>query len=249
MLHTCRYLAATHANSIASPTFKTIKHTVNTSTPELIVLEGFSNNNNDLSPKWFLNRVGRCKKSEFKKCGEPTYAAMIAHENGIPFVGGEPSDIEIYHDLKHYGYQEIDILGFYLLRQIPQLKRLGKLKTNGFQSQGESLLANFASDFNFKSSPSFATFLRWYNSHRLGDKEYLDFTTMDVAPSDYDGASYFQKMSARIGVTRERFINTVLNDALKNYSNILIIYGAGHLVKSRKVYEKAFGQSENLKVF
>ena len=165
------YIAADHENSITSRTFKTIKKVISESSPKFVVLEGFPYKG-ETSPEWYLNHSKRCEKSKFQKCGEPSYAAMLANKNSIPFAGGEPTDVEIFEELLNSGYGELDAVGFYLLRQIPQLRRQKKLKPNDFKRQSEKYMSIFVKRFGFKNHFSFEDFKTWYLSKSKMKKNF-----------------------------------------------------------------------------
>ncbi len=241
------YIAVEHANSLQSKTFKTIKDVITKEKPRFIVLEGFSNKD-EINPQWFLDYSDKCEKSQFKNCGEPAYAAMLADRETIPFAGGEPTDIEVFNDLVSHGFFHIDAVSFYLLRQIPQLKRQHKLKRDNFNNQAQRYLNHFSSDFGQKDFIRFEEFEKWFTRHSKSQKNYLEITSQDVAPIKNQDSTFFNKISATISLTREKFLNQVIETKLNEYSKVLVIYGGGHLVKSRKVYEKYFGPSEDRQV-
>ena len=82
------------------------------------------------------------------------------------------------------------------------------------------------------------------------EEKFLDFTTDDVAPISIMDSTYFHKISSTISLAREKFLNDLIENKLNKYSKVLVIYGGGHLVKSRFVYESHFfSQSKNNQPF
>ena len=241
------YIAANHSNDIESATFKTIKKAMDELSPEVIILEGFSSDEG-INPKGMIRHGERCLKSKFSNCGEPAYAIHLANQLEIPFIGAEPSDLAIMKEMVNKGYTVLDIAGFYLLRQIPQLKRQGKLKSlKDFPEQAESSLRSNSKRLGLKTNISFSSFKSWYNDNNKTNKSFYDFDSNDAAPIQ-DG-SYFQQISSKIGFVRENGINKIIEEKVHEYSNVLVVYGAGHLVKSRKLYEDYFGKAKHIKWF
>ena len=242
------YIAVEHANSLQSKTFKTIRDTITIEKPNFIILEGFSYNN-EITPGWFLKYSRKCKESQFTKCGEPSYAAILAEQGDIPFAGGEPTDKEVFNDLRVHGFNHLDAVSFYLLRQIPQLRRQQKLEEDNFKEQGQRYLDNFSKGFGQEDVITFEEFEQWYAHHTKNQRPYLEIRSQDVAPIQNQNSTFLHKISATISLTREKFLNHIIEDKLKKYSKVLVIYGGGHLVKSRKVYEDYFGLSKNKQLY
>ncbi len=115
------------------------------------------------------------------------------------------------------------------------------------KDQGPKYLENFSKDFGFYKTVTFSEFKEWYRKY--GPRELLNLKSGDMAPVIHAKSTKLNIISSKTGVIREEYINTILKKYLKEKNNILIIYGAGHLVKSRKVYEDFFGPSENKKLY
>ncbi len=242
------FVAADHENSMDSKTFKTIEQVILKEKPDFLILEGFQNNE-EVSPQWYIDYANKCSTSRFRKCGEPSYAAFIANQKNIPFAGGEIKDTMILKGLNEIGFQEIDVVGFYLLRMIPQLKKQKKIDITNQISQISKYLTRFSNNLNTPNIVTFNQFKEWYELHSSLKRSYLDLGSMDVAPINGSAGTYFQKISAHIGMIRERYLVQLIDKSLKKYNKVLVIYGAGHLVKSRRVYENTFGSSVDTKLY
>jgi len=241
------YIAANHINSLSSPTFKTIKKAIHHFSPSIIILEGFSSDQG-ISPEKMVIHSDSCYQSQFSDCSESAYAIHLAQKSKISFIGAEPSDKLIMKEMIKKNYTGLDIAGFYLLRQIPQLRRQARLKSiELFPEQAESYLKSFSKHLGKEGKINYDLFLSWYKDHNKTKKSFYSFDSSDAAPIQ-DG-SYFQQISSEIGFVREKAINQIIEEKIHEYSNVLVIYGAGHLVKSRKLYEDYFGKAEHIKWF
>ena len=82
-----------------------------------MIVEGFPNDEG-ASPQHmvkFSASVGGTPQDS-----EPYYAIRLSQNNGVDFVGGEPTDFDILDKFKAEGLTVKDLMGFYFLRKIPQ---------------------------------------------------------------------------------------------------------------------------------
>ena len=56
-------------------------------------------------------------------------------------------------------------------------------------------------------------------------------------------------MSYQVGEVREHHIARMIEARVNEYQHVMIVYGAGHLVKERAALEKAFGTAKNFKFY
>ena len=122
------YVASEHVsaekypNLLDHPTLKTIETLFADYKPEVVIVEGFDTGT-ELSPKSILKKADECEQSKYRGCGEYFYAINMARKIGAAYITGEPKNIEIRIQIIREGYTAHDLLGFYLVRQIPQYKR------------------------------------------------------------------------------------------------------------------------------
>ena len=243
------YIAAKHTSNIKSPTFKTIKESLSKFNPQLVILEGFETEPNEHSPKGYIKYAIKCSKVKFRNCGEPSYSAYLSNQKNIPFIGAEPPDKTIYEHLKTKGYRPQDLVGYYLVRQIPQLKRQNKLNKNNFQKTADKLLNIFLNDIESSQSFEFSEFKAWYKEKSGNHFDINKIKSNDLAPIVSTEATYFNKTSALIGEVREKHILKKISQGLKSYDRVLIVYGAGHHVQQKKVLLKMINQPKYEKPF
>lgn len=192
-----RYLAAKHSNSVESPTFKTIKTTLRLFKPNIIIIEGFSRSRG-ISPQFFIDYTKRCKQDSFTKCGESSYAIDLSRPLQIPFVGGEPSDKNIYNEVKTKGYTANDLLGFYTLRQIPQWKRLSKLQNN-LQHQINQYINYEAKNMSVNTHFNYLEFERWYKLKSGKDFNIDSIVSSMTAPRADNKDNFFKPSQVTLG--------------------------------------------------
>lgn len=113
------YLASAHSNDVNSPTLKLVSRLFIEHRFNVLMVEPFPHSKG-ISPPIYLQLARNGYHGEFILGGEAALAVLLANEKKIPFFGGEPNDHDIFTALKELGYSGLDVIGFYVARQIPQ---------------------------------------------------------------------------------------------------------------------------------
>ena len=90
-----------------------------------------------------------------------------------------------------------------------------------------------------KECPGLSDILRWYKN-KLDKELSIDVSTEEVAPL-IDGKLLTQKISADVGFIRDHFTLQIIEQLLKQYKKVLVVYGAGHFITLRQSLDAAFG--------
>jgi hypothetical protein len=160
---------------------------------------------------------------------------------------GEPYESDILEFLKAEGFTLEDLLGFYVTRQIPEWKRSGQWKKENMGQIIQDLLTSYQQRFGNRISFNFKEFTSWYASHVKSPKSYSDINVEDVGPYWDPSATYLQKISGLIGIVRDRTIVLTIAGALREHSNVLVVYGASHLLTQLPALEDILGHPGNIK--
>jgi hypothetical protein len=242
------YVAGDHVYGVENATIRTLEKAFREFEPQAVVAEGFGSG--EASDPSFLEEVLRCARPPWDQCSERDYAVFLAHRAGIPFAGGEPDDVDILHALKEAGRSVDDMLGFYLLRSIPGWRRGGMRDAAAFEREAERFLRRLSVRLG---GPGFRfglpDFLRWFERHNAAGKPLLEITEWDAGPRDGPEASFFNAICRATELPRERSVLGRIAAALDRHDRALVIYGSGHLVKSRKALEAMLGKSVDSKPF
>lgn len=233
------YINASHVTGIKNPTCETVRKAIQTYKPQLVIIEGIPTEDG-VSPPSYVDYVNRKERPQNFPLGEPAYAAFLAIQNQIPFIGGEPSEETIHTFMAAEGYSARDLMAFYALRLIPQYRQLGKTIDEIFPQIAGDV------DFSFNNVTENETLkldelAAWYNQHRGSSGDLWTINTENFAPYSSSDASYFQSLNHKIGIVREQHIDTLIADSLINNDRVLVVYGDGHLVKSGPVFENMLG--------
>lgn len=243
--HQLYYVAATHERGPENDTFKTIRAVMQQAKPQAVIVEGLETERG-ISPAFYRQHAERHAAMHFTACAEPEYAAHQAMQAGVPFIGGEPSDTQLFAQMEAKGYYTKDVAAFYLLRNIPRWVKHDGITAENFDAKAQDYLDHLRVYVEQPTPPdqrlSVAEFKAWYAEHNdCPERSYLQVDTQHLAPVRSQFASYFERMSADTGEIRERHLDTQIADAVSTYGTVLVVYGGGHLVQSRKVFERMFG--------
>ena len=148
------YIAGKHAKSSEDKVFQIIETQMRIFKPQTIILEGFSPS----MPEARMREMAQKCAPDFVKCGEKYQAIHLAYKS-TKLISGEPSEKDIVKGAFAKGYSSSDILYFYLVRQIPQMRRQGELKKSQFNKKAEKLLKRWSkiiqiSNFDFRAKSS-----------------------------------------------------------------------------------------------
>lgn len=230
------------------PTLKTIKKLFQDAKPGVVIVEGI-NTGNELSPKSILPFAERCKAFGYKGCGESIFAINAAREANSEYITGEPRDAEILQRLREFGYQTEDLMGFYMIREIPQLKRQGHFDGKNFEAILEKHLSNIRTQLGFSGKFGPDEFAVWYAKNMRAPKDFRDIGNADAAPHGGKNASYVQKISNRVTWLRDVRIVETIENMLNRFDVVLVVYGGSHLITQQPTLIESLGQPRYFKIF
>jgi hypothetical protein len=235
--HSLLYIAADHTFKEKSETFKMIRQSFKYFTPDRVIVEGVPRdiNLNELRPY-----LSECWVKKTRKCGEPLYTTYLAQKKNIPVVGGEPVDEDIVLALEGDISRE-ELAYFYTLRQMNQMKRQEEVNILNFDEKIGRQLARNIRKLKIEKNIKVQNFKNYF-AQKMGRPYNLkNIQNEELAP--LKKGSWFQVISYKVGVIREREIIETIEDQINLGQKVLIVYGSGHLVKSRKILEGMFGRS------
>lgn len=243
---TLRYVSVNHVSGVDNAVCATIADAIRSDPPQLVIVEGFETGKG-YSPAEYI--------AYFPKAGgtyvsEQLFAAHLAHQKDIPFLGGEAAPSAILHALNAEGYSAQDYMGIYLLALIPALRAEAEGRGDPLD---ESRFAENADVF-FQQCPDFAgiptaarldyaQFKRWYERHRENDAHFLTVEHEDFNPYNTADATYFQKLFHVMTRAREAHLDRIIVEALNAYDHVMVVYGSGHHLRSEKLFQSLFGQA------
>ncbi len=221
------FLAADHERELESKTHGMIAAEMDSFRPKMVVIEGVESAAG-VNPERVLNFL----MSSPKQMTEGSFAAKLAMEQGALFMGGEVTSREIKEHFKYDSvYNLKDLVGFLLLRSMAAFNESKPDLSLGEAMQRVYSYITLDYGFNEKELLSEGEFLEWANT-ALGHKfSYKDLSTDDVAPYCEADAIKSQLINCEVNKLRNSHLVSVVHEALRTYSKVLVVYGAGHLTQ------------------
>lgn len=241
------FVAAKHQNGAEGSTCRTIRDAFKKKFNFLIV-EGvaFSTINNPQD----INFVKQCKDNNFKNCGEDTCAVAEALSANTPFSYAEPDDLMIKEKIKLMGYTEEEMAFLYALRFIPEIRRMNINDIDGIKNRLQKYLKNLSTKrLNLASDMTLDNFEKIHKEKYNSPINYLEIDTNTTSPQIDQNPSWANILASKIGRIRNEFILKMIQDRLNQYHDVIVVYGAGHLVELRPALESMLGQSSDFKLF
>ncbi|MBI3547643.1 MAG: hypothetical protein HY078_01190 [Elusimicrobia bacterium] len=240
------YAASRHSTEWASPTLRNVRALFDKVRFDAALIEG-TRAELGTNPAGRLAEYRADEKAStdkgFYKGSEPGLTAILASKRGIAFRGAEPSDREIHSQLFSNGYLLEDVLCFYTLRQIPQLQRERAFESKSFEQVYPELMSRWSKRYEVTSEqlPSLARLNAWHREKTGAAFDLSTYTKDSEAVAPLAGGTYVQRLSAEIGMIRDRFIVREIARALNDYDTVLVVFGHSHLATQRRALEAMMG--------
>ncbi len=232
------YLAAHHENKTNSKTLELVKLLIESKPIQAIIIEPISFAEG-ISPQFYIDYSRKGLNGDFVEGGESAWAVLKAQEKSIPFFGGEPTHQMIFEGLIQAGYTELDVIGFFLIRQIPQWKRQKQTDSVKLEEFAPDYIKNSCRKIRLKKCPTFFAVKKWYKD--INNKDLTSQVNKEDAAPYLDSRIFTQRISGTIGRIRDMYTVDVIEKILVEYKTVLVIYGASHFMTTSPVFEKALG--------
>jgi len=238
------FIGARHEERVDSPTFRMIADAYASFDIKHTIVEGVPTSRGP-NPKAIIDYASREPRDGRLEGGELAAAVLGALKEGAQFQGGEPDDAELKDRLLAQGLKQEDLLGFYVLRSIPQWIRERKIKDAGdprLRDLVEAELARSRSLLGLGSAivPGYDVWARWYenlNGRPIGSA----FVTEEVGPL-YDGEFSSNKIAYAISRARGAHLHEQIITQLAASDTLLVVFGGSHLMIQRPALDAAVGR-------
>jgi hypothetical protein len=232
------YLAATHETSLDSPTLKLVDKLFKEHHFEILLVEPFPHSAGQ-SPAWAVKEAKQGIRGNFILGGEAALAVVRADAKKISFFGGEPDHHLIYQSLRSRGYTDQDIVGFYLVRQIPQWLREKQDQNGLLERNAPHFIKNYCKEFPVTPCPNLRELRAWFKA-KMNRELGADIINAEVDPIA-DGKLLTQRMASAVSDVRDKYTLNIIEDLLREYKQVAVVYGSGHFVTLRKSLDAALG--------
>lgn len=237
------FVGALHENQTDSATFRMINDAYTGFEVDVVIAEGYPTSKGANPPR-LMEYAREEARNGYQEGGEsvPTIAGAV--QEGAQVWGGEPDDIEIKRQVLGRGFSEEDVLGYYILRVIPQWIRERRIDHAGderLQALVDQELPRARGALALESAalPDFAAWASWYqatNSKPIA----ADFATEEVGPLQ-NGSFRSNMLAAEVSRARDVFLHELVIGHLQAGKTVLVVFGGSHLMIQRPALDAALG--------
>jgi hypothetical protein len=240
------FVAAKHANRDDSLTFRLIRDAYAAFEIDTVIAEGFATSRGANPPSVFeYASKSAVRPDGFVEGGETVPTVLGARQENATLWGGEPDDLVIRARILANGFSAEDLLGFYVLRNIPQWIGERQIEHAGdprLQSLVVAALSRNRLTLALPGTvlPDFAKWTAWYqalNQRPIG----ADFVTEEVGPLA-DGRFGTNRIAYAISRERDAYLHELIIAHLSDRETVLVVFGASHLMIHRPALDAVLGQ-------
>ncbi len=243
------YVAAAHSNEPESATFRLVRAVFAQRPIDFAIVEGFPDGFGT-SPVRMIEYARQTQDT--REDGEDLLAVRLAVASGAGFSGGEPMDADVLRAVTSSGMSAADLFGFYVLRQIEQWEREGRISgpgDPGLAKQIELVAAEFETNTGVPVADlsAVATLDGWMSWYRAANGVGYEqgYRHEDAYPSGANTRAT-NRMSDEVNDARDRYVISVIARALRTHDTVLVVYGASHNVVETPALEAAYGAPKRL---
>jgi hypothetical protein len=225
------FIGVQHESDPASSTHRLIASAFGVFTPPVVVVEGVPTSWG-YSPDRLLQIADEKPDAQGLLPSGETFPAVIgAIKARSNLLGGEPDDKDVRRIATRFGVSDQDLLGFYVLRVVPQW--VSQKKFVDLKSSSATDLINRQLDRSRKDLGLQADLLegadgwrRWRLLRNQGANPNI--VDMEEAGPLADGAWPTNQIAASISRARDAHLYEVIKQQLNKYGSVMVVYGGSH---------------------
>jgi hypothetical protein len=240
------FIGAQHENQNDSLTFQMIRDGYASFKFDTVIAEGFPMSWG-VNPARIFDYVSKNTTAAdgFVEGGETVPTVLGAREQAARLIGGEPDDPEVKRLVAIDGITDRDLLGFYVLRNLPQWiseRELNHAADPRLQHLVEKALARRREKLQVPATtlPDYATWRTWYEKTN-GRPLTVDFNTEEVGPLS-DGRFGTNKIAYAVSKARDAYLHRLIVDHLNANESVLVVFGGSHLLIHRPALDTVLGR-------
>jgi hypothetical protein len=237
------FVGAKHENDIASPTFRMISDAYAGFDIDVVIAEGYPTSRG-ANPLRLMEYATEAHQNGFQEGGESVPTVVGAIKEGAELWGGEPEDADLKSRVLAQGFSAEDILGYYVLRVIPQWIRERKVENAGdagLRALVEEELRRQRAFLRLEETilPNYDSWARWYQGLNAKPIDST-FTTEEAGPLQ-DGTFGTNKIAAAVSRARDTYLHELIIQHLQAGKSVLAVFGGSHLMIQRPAFDAALG--------
>ncbi len=239
------FVAAQHENAVNSATFRLIDRAFTLWPVRSVVVEGSSAALGP-NPRELMEIATRSRPNPVVDAdGETSPAIRNAIKAGASIYGGEADDLAVRDFARNAGIKDVDLLGYYILRVIPQWVRDGSIAGPADPRLIHLVnrqRARSAAELGIASTvmPEFADFESWYQ--RTNRKPLAAGVDQEEAGPLVDGPWQTNRVGAAVSRARDASLVKQIADRLNKDGSVLVVFGASHAMIDKPALDFMLGR-------
>lgn len=236
------FVAVNHSFTLQNKNTEAISKTFEQLRPAIVVIEGFPTLMG-ISPEPIKTaaRMRMFPDADAYARSESAYAAGLAMQRDIPFIGGEPTDKETLQHLVTKGYSKDEVALAFLSRELSQSLRaktwlLGD--ESAFSVVFEQVRAVYTRTFG-DGLMTLSQYRGWYRAYFYIDPVSDPRLAMQFAP---DSATRIGQLFGDSMRYRDQHIAGVIAELLGSHRRVLVVYGRSHWTTQAALLQTRYGR-------
>jgi hypothetical protein len=237
------FVAVEHGNTTGSATFDLIDKSLRLWPIRSIIIEGTSASLG-ADPPELRTIANKRSPGAYDPDGETGPAARTARAIGARLYGGEADDLAVRAAVRRAGISDVDLLGFFVLRVIPQWAR-----DRSISAPDDSRLERLVDDelgrsraalaLPSSSMPDFEAFSDWYQ--RMNGKPLKNGVEQEEAGPLADGRWATNRVGAAVSRARDEHLLRQIAERLNKDGSIAVVFGGSHAVIVKPALDTMLG--------
>ena len=237
-------VAVQHDNDPASATFRLVRSAFEIWPVDSLIVEGAASDAGANFPGLMALADETLDASGQQPGGETVPALQSARRGGGEVWGGEANDRDVLRLAQANGAKQADVLGFYVLRVIPQWLRDGTLSGTSDatlvelvdRQLGRSTRSLGISEPAFSDFGGWASWYRSTNQKAIGDGLHIE----EVGPL-VDGPWPTNRIAWTIAKARDAHLLGLIERQLDAGKSVVVVFGGSHAAILQPALEDGLG--------
>ncbi len=237
------YFGAPHVRDTKDSIFSEIKAAFDKADPDVIFIEGM----NASIDKNIINEKGRnsTTKEAIEGAGEAGFALKLALDKGIEWLSPEPKDADLYEHLLKQGFSKDEIFARAVLLVLPQYNR--QINKRDFKEYSHYFIEQFKDetnwegfDYSYGPAIQIGELILGKPINLDNEEEASDYIDPTPWPNKKEKQTVLNRIGEASSEFRDKHIIKDIDEALKIYKRLFIVYGASHAVMQEPALKELF---------
>lgn len=239
------FVGVEHDADPSGPTHQLIGSAFALAAPEVVIVEGIPTDWGIDSPKLISLAEEALDAHGLQPNGETVPAVRGALRHGSRLLGGEPSDRQVRETVNRLGYNDRDLLGFYVLRVVPQWiiqDEIADLADPRAINLINEELARSSATLGLSQNilPNAASWYAW--RRQRNPAAHSARLAIEEAGPLADGPWPSSRIGAAISRVRDVHLYNLTVQQLSEHQTVMVVYGGSHALIQRPALTKLLGQ-------